>query len=359
MTSNIVLESAFKVASKARDVKINQDGVNQAARSLFATLQATPYTTSDWAQVPLHPTPSLHPPEELIHWVFLVSTLNFSFWSDLPTPSRFGIRWKLGVEGKGGSDKEGDMKVWTGYWSLLAALHRAREEGVDIVNPRLWKEAPDSEIKRWFKSDQDEEMPLMNDRVRVIREAGTVLHDHFGGSFENVIKQANGSALALVDLVTTHFPCYDDRTTYDGDSVFIRKRAQILVAETWAAFDGAGPGRFHDIDQLTMFADYRVPQILHSLSTITYSDHLVSLLKSHTPLPNGSREEVEIRALSIVAVEQVRRAIAKLASSDTGGGGVEVPNAVLLDFLLWDLAKVEESRGKELLPHHRTRSIYY
>jgi hypothetical protein len=35
------------------------------------------------------------------------------------------------------------------------------------------------------------------------------------------------------------------------------KRAQILVADIWACFEGKGLGTFHDIDSLTMFADYR------------------------------------------------------------------------------------------------------
>jgi hypothetical protein len=39
--------------------------------------------------------------------------------------------------------------------------------------------------------------------------------------------------------------------------VHIYKRAQILAAEIWGCFQGQGLGRFDDIDQLTMFADYR------------------------------------------------------------------------------------------------------
>ena len=35
------------------------------------------------------------------------------------------------------------------------------------------------------------------------------------------------------------------------------KRAQILIADLWACFEGKGYGQFHDIDTLTMFADYR------------------------------------------------------------------------------------------------------
>ena len=37
----------------------------------------------------------------------------------------------------------------------------------------------------------------------------------------------------------------------------ILKRAQILVADLWACFEGQGLGAFTDIDTITMFADYR------------------------------------------------------------------------------------------------------
>ena len=35
------------------------------------------------------------------------------------------------------------------------------------------------------------------------------------------------------------------------------KRAQIFAADVWHRFKGQGYGEFHDIDSLTMFADYR------------------------------------------------------------------------------------------------------
>jgi hypothetical protein len=34
-------------------------------------------------------------------------------------------------------------------------------------------------------------------------------------------------------------------------------------------------------------------------------------------------------------------------------------NAILIDFFLYDLAKEMEASGKEMIPHHRTRSIWY
>jgi hypothetical protein len=44
------------------------------------------------------------------------------------------------------------------------------------------------------------------------------------------------------------------------------KRAQICVADLWAAFNGEGFGQFDDIEKITMFADYRVPRKSRFLS---------------------------------------------------------------------------------------------
>ena len=161
-------------------------------------------------------------------------------------------------------------------------------------------------------------------------------------------------------------------------AVYIWKRAQILVAETWAAFYPEDPSAPHPlfpagpaIHQLTMFADYRVPQILHHLRMLSYPPALVELLEARTPLASGSREELSIRAASIVAVERVRREIARLIEDEEGGdggrAGEDAVSSVMIDFYLWDMAKRVEGReggveGVEtcaMLPVHRTRSVWY
>ncbi|KAG8803764.1 hypothetical protein FRC17_006126, partial [Serendipita sp. 399] len=76
----------------------------------------------------------------------------------------------------------------------------------------------------------------------------------------------------------------------------------------------------------------------------------------------GSVIESSIRASSIVAVERLKeRMIEKQKQLDQAFS----INCVLIDFLLWDLAKLVESgqhstgRPSAPLPCHRTRSIYY
>ena len=151
--------------------------------------------------------------------------------------------------------------------------------------------------------------------------------------------------------------------------VYIWKRAQILVAETWAAFYPEDPSSAHPlfpagaaIHELTMFADYRVPQILHHLGILWYPASLLKLLDARTPLASGSAEELSIRAASIVAVDCIRDEILKIT-----GGDDDAVSSVMIDFYLWDLAKrveagVEGVQGVQstvIQPIHRTRSIWY
>jgi hypothetical protein len=110
-----------------------------------------------------------------------------------------------------------------------------------------------------------------------------------------------------------------------------------------------------------MFADYRVPQILHHLRLLTYAPSLVRQLETHAEFAPAAREEAAIRAASVVAVERVAAALRA-----DGRAGKDVCS-VLVDFFLWDLAKrieegedrVEGIKTQPMLPAHRTRSIWY
>lgn len=54
-----------------------------------------------------------------------------------------------------------------------------------------------------------------------------------------------------------------------------------------------------------MFADYRVPQILREFDILTYSPKLAELIDSETELEYSSQYEVEIRAMTVLAVEKI------------------------------------------------------
>lgn len=142
-------------------------------------------------------------------------------------------------------------------------------------------------------------------------------------------------------------------STFKGHQVWFLKRAQILIADIWACFENTGLGTVHDIDSLTMFADYRVPQILHHLGALQYSESLINRLKMTMPLDLGETE-AEIRGCSIWAVERIREELIGMMPRSHHVGF----NAVTIDFYLWDTAKAR-SVELENVPIHRIRTPFY
>lgn len=62
---------------------------------------------------------------------------------------------------------------------------------------------------------------------------------------------------------------------------------------------------FKNKHELTMFADYRVPQILRHLGILVYGQELAQKVDSETELPYSSPEEVQIRAATVLAVQKI------------------------------------------------------
>ncbi|KAI9713498.1 MAG: hypothetical protein M1820_000880 [Bogoriella megaspora] len=109
-------------------------------------------------------------------------------------------------------------------------------------------------LQHILRSATSEQIPLLDERLNCLHEAGKVLHEQFNNSIVELVQRANKSAAKLVILLAEHFPCFRDESRFERKKVKFYKRAQIFVADLWAAFDGQGFGEFHDIDKLTMFA---------------------------------------------------------------------------------------------------------
>lgn len=137
--------------------------------------------------------------------------------------------------------------------------------------------------------------------------------------------------------------------------------------------------------------------MLHYLGCLRYSPPLESHIRGLKPLPSGSSWEVELRGTSIWCIELFKREIERRhpevtstksvrqslghASRPSDGGEkidenkfttqkrpkqnsvhelhVSGVNAILIDFFLYDTIKSIEKEGREIIPHHRTRCIWY
>lgn len=179
-----------------------------------------------------------------------------------------------------------------------------------------------------------------------LNQLGTFILDGYGGDFGRLVAAAGGSAERLVSLLAA-MPSFADVACWRDGQVPFYKRAQLAAADLHIAFGGVGPGRFADVDALTICADNLVPHVLRWDGVLHYAEALAARIDRGELLEAGSEEEVEIRAAAVHAGELL------VAELHRRGRPV---NALQLDNALW-------YRGQQpfyrLRPRHRTRTIFY
>lgn len=148
----------------------------------------------------------------------------------------------------------------------------------------------------------------------------------------------------------------------------------------WACFKGEGHGRFEDLENITMFADYRVPQVLVHFGAMSYDDHLMKLLREGTCelrtignqnkchhtchlfsdkiIECGAPEEVEIRGASIFVVEELKKFVLDKLRTNHPDVSLAHVNSILLDHFLWDYRR-QHAKALEYIPFHKSVGIYY
>ncbi|XP_077299116.1 queuosine 5'-phosphate N-glycosylase/hydrolase isoform X2 [Arctopsyche grandis] len=330
-------ESAKLIADNSKYVTIKSEGILKLSEEIFQNLKSGNINDFVYGDDDLHPTSK---DETAVDWIFVIDTLNFCFWSLKNT-------------------KKWTVKGYTGYYALTAAVRRAIQEGYDITNPKFYASITEDQLKQILRSDDDDnQVPLLSTRVKCLHEVGKVLLEKYDGTFKKCIESANKSAISLLNIIVQDFPCFRDEAMFDNQKVVFYKRAQILISDLWSCYDGKSWGDFHDIEKLTMFADYRVPQALVHFGVMEYSRELSEKLEREI-LQNGCREEMEIRGCSIHAIEIVNESVKKLISNDVNCGLKDDSiNSALIDYFLW-LYRRKYADELQNIPFHKVYCQYY
>jgi len=158
-----VLENAQFIFDNSIDVALSMQHTKLAAISILEEMQKREYSTKAWAEHELHPKSK---DEATVNFIFTMDLLNFSFWSERSEEQRFSVVYR--------------EKKWTGYWSLVACLQRAIDEELPITSPEFWvdeEKCTNEVLKNIFRSDTDEEIPMLEERIRCLREAGRILQE--------------------------------------------------------------------------------------------------------------------------------------------------------------------------------------
>lgn len=313
-----VLETTKAVVEQAEHVGIDDEAIARWAR------EVAPESLRPSGHELLSYLPGSQ--EQLANLILLIDSLNFCFWS--PDPIR--IQWR--------------GETYERFNAMLVSLMLAAKYDQRWFDAEHWVSVPLDEIREVLSGKG--ELLLLDERERILRETGRVLLDRFDGQFMNAIESVNERAWPLAVLLMTNLDSFRDVSQYKGRPVYFMKRAQICALDLSVAWQQKGHSSLSGLEELTAFADYRVPQALRHIGVLTFSPSLTEVIEQEREIDEGAPEEVEIRAATIQAVDRMAKA--------AGSAGKTVP-AWQIDWYLWQLSHDPEVK----LNHHRTRTVYY
>lgn len=315
---NTIRDRCAEVTRRARFVQINEAGLAAFAEELAA---------SDGPEEDLDPLHHFEG-EDATHLAFtlLLDAINF------------GSGWFPVLVKRDGL---------SGYRTIASACNSYFEANGPPSPDQLRATTP-----TWMANmlGQDVGHPEVRELVTLFAQAwrdfGDWLSAKHAGRYASVVESADHSAARLVASLS-EMPLYRDVARYEEFEVPLYKRAQITAADLHLAFPDKDWGRFADLDSLTLFADNLVPHVLRCRGVLTYDPTLLSRIDGEEILQAGSREEVEIRAVALEAVERLVRA--------TGDRGHKT-TARALDGLLWNAGQAKAIKAS---PRHRARCSFY
>ena len=314
-----VLESSTWAAPRLRHVRIDEARLAQVCAGIGP----------DDLKLPAWDFPVFYRRDHdaLAGQILLFNAINFCYWGDPVWEIELGGQW------------------WGGSMAVLGSIHRALNEGLPILDAAYLARLTAADLAYILRGRGG--LHLMAERLAIWQEVGRVLTAEFGGQFTAVISAAGGDALELARLLVERFPLFDDVWGFEGRRVPFYKRAQLAAAMLFEAFGGQGWGNLARADQLTVFADYKLPQVLRRLGILVYDEALAAAVDGQRLIPAGSRWELEIRIATIWAAELMRRSLTPRLPAVT---------ALHLDYWLWYAGR---QQGPHVQPYHRTLTTAY
>jgi len=313
-----VLSSAKTVAGSLKFVKIHEENLDRLAKIISKKLEGGEVLE----EMNFGNAGSL---KDNVQLIFLEDTVNFCFWAEKDKP-KWKVEWP---------DNSGAVDGW---YALTKCFDRALTRNGPILEAEYLENLTLDETKSLFSGNENTEIPLLEKRMENLKEAGKVLREKYKGEFINVLKKAEYDSVKIVKLIVEDFPSFRDISKLDGKEIYFLKRAQICAQD----LSYLKELKIKNVDTLTAFADYKIPQMLMKFGVISYNPDLAKKIDDYVLVPAGSREEIEIRSATIWCIELIKQKLEKYSAA-------EIDNALWL---------ISQSK-LDVKPYHRTYSIYY
>ncbi len=379
-----IRQEAKLVTENSKYVKINYDALNKFINEIYLELKNWNY--EKFLDPEIH---YIEDPTKAVWYFFVLDSVNFCFWAEKKSD-----KWTL---------KYKDQEV-SGYKALALALKKEAQNSSLFIYPFYWAKIFKKEFMRMIYPFYEDlfylkgELKLIEERVTKLRELGENIfgkplsdmykniflkeleeknlqakikeeeEDPYKLSYSNknnpnriwdIIIQANRDVDKLLKIITDTFYNFRDKADYQLNNgkvieIGFYKRAQLLIHDLYLLYQYYKNKPdilknypylvyldFKNINKLTAFADYKLPQLLHYKGVLVYSQDLLNEIESGKIIPQKDTKEVEIRASTIVAVEEIANKTKTYPA--------------FIDNFLWNLSQ----KYTNMPPYHKTITIYY
>ncbi len=266
-----------------------------------------------------------------VQLIFFESMMGFCFWA-FPGKPKWGVEMP-------------DGEMVDGWYGVAASFKRAYDEDVPVADADFFANIDKDAVQNIFRSASGAEIPLLDERAAILRKNAASLKENFGGQALNLIEAADRDAVKLFRLLLQHFPSYKDIASYNGREVVFLKIAHLLALDLEYRLSHKRQPFLKNFDQLCVFADYKLPQLLRAFGILKYGQALSNMVDSYTLVPQGSPEEVEIRAGAVWGVELLRQQLQAYSSVQIG-------------HVIWLMSQDQELQAR-IKPYHRTYTTFY
>ncbi len=312
---NKILETSKNVANSAKFVSINYEKADKLLLEL-KEFNNTHYLLNVLDDIANMDT------RTIIDFLFVFHAIGFSFWGE--------PKWTVKI-----SEKEYD-----GSMALLQSILKLFK---DIEYKNIWDFLEDIELEEFKKILKGNvEIPMIIKRYNIIREVAGIVNNKMNGDIYTIIKDMQNDK-AVLEFIINNFPSFKEERSYEGKTIYFYKLAQLLTSDILHIIEFKENKKL-DYSNLVGCADYKIPQVMHLLGILEYSEELLNFIKNKVEIEENYKYEVEIRASMIVVIDYIWNKSGK------------VTDRIVINDYIWLKG---QDKKLNFIPYHRTRTSSY
>lgn len=307
-----IIESCQFVKDNSNWVKINPAKLKELCLPInknFHWLQNNPYGVLDLDI------------DTLIHFLLIYHSISFSFWGN--------PKWTI-------KTPEGNLD---GSYAIMYLLINKIKNNPDFVCFDNLSNLSKDEFNKLLEGNV--EIPLLEERYNNLINLSKIVVNNMNGNFSKYIKTINKDEDLFTIIIYEFSNIFNDISIYKKKPVYFFKLAQLLTSDI-LHIKKIKENMEVDYSNLAGCADYKIPQILRSLSILEYQSELAELIDNKIELPKDSEMEIEIRANTIIALKELSQIFTN--------NPIDINDAIWL-----------KSQNKNIAqnPYHLTRNRFY